>query len=675
MKRFVALLVAALTVFAVFACEPAVPEQTPDAANTPEPTATQAESTPEYTDPLTPTVGGQVTIGDTVMLTGEWLPYWDQWSLADEDLSQLVNTVSTVTQTKGGEYIWDTSVVEKCVPVMVDNEGGWQDKIYVITIHDDLKWSNGDPITAKDFVASLLLFSSPVGRLVGALGDLGKYFVGYDDFTSEEGTPGHTRKFAGVRLLDDYKFSVKINGDPEAGYIPYYYDLHYADIIPINTDYWFPWDHDVVDDGDGAYFSGPFSTNNSFLISYLTQVRYDTYECVTAGAYTIARLNYVSNEMEAILERNPLYKGNYEGQQPYIERVVYKYINFGECFTALLEDEIDVVFGLMSLYDIDVAHRFSETSGRFGVHTYYRNGGERILFQCDFSPTQFLAVRQAIAHLMDRETFLEYFSSGRGAVVHGPYGLDTWMYRESEAELLAALNTYEYSVERAIELLEGDGWIYNADGTPYSGTGVRYKRVTDAEAGSYPHVVEVAGEKYMGLVLEHCTSRSFDSMDYLLQTLIETQQADDVGMQVNVYRTNVYDMMCHIYRDVESGAQYGVPLFCTYNFESNYTAAYDVADTWSFDPELVGTMQNVHYFFNGELERLAADMVYGVEAGDHEGYRRLWLEYVLLMNEYLPELPVYANEYCDVYDSKIQNYDSNTMWSFAQQLIYCWVTE
>lgn len=43
-------------------------------------------------------------------------------------------------------------------------------------------------------------------------------------------------------------------------------------------------------------------------------------------------------------------------------------------------------------------------------------------FQCDFGPTQFEAVRHAVALLLDRNEFANTFCQGWGGVVNGMYG-------------------------------------------------------------------------------------------------------------------------------------------------------------------------------------------------------------------------------------------------------------
>lgn len=51
------------------------------------------------------------------------------------------------------------------------------------------------------------------------------------------------------------------------------------------------------------------------------------------------------------------------------------------------------------------------------------------------------------------------------------------MYQESKEELSEKLNPYAYSVDKAIEELEKDGWVYDENGDAYT-SGIRYKKVT-----------------------------------------------------------------------------------------------------------------------------------------------------------------------------------------------------
>ena len=58
-----------------------------------------------------------------------------------------------------------------------------------------------------------------------------------------------------------------------------------------------------------------------------------------------------------------------------------------------------------------------------------RAGYGMLNFQCDFGPTQFEAVRHAVALLLDRNEFANTFCQGWGGVVNGMYGTGLWQYQ------------------------------------------------------------------------------------------------------------------------------------------------------------------------------------------------------------------------------------------------------
>ena len=127
--------------------------------------------------------------------------------------------------------------------------------------------------------------------------------------------------------------------------------------------------------------------------------------------------------------------------------------------------------------------RYYQSQADAGLLTgvgYPRSGFGYLMFQCDLGPTQFRAVRQAVACLLDRETFAKQFCQDFGVPVHGPYDASRWEYLENAAELEAKLDLYACDPARAVKLLEEDGWVLAEDGSAYV-SGLRYKQVTPEE--------------------------------------------------------------------------------------------------------------------------------------------------------------------------------------------------
>ena len=232
---------------------------------------------------------------------------------ADLDIQNLTSGLSTVTTNKEGGYQFDDTVVKEHTEV--DNEDG--SRTYTITIYDDLKFSDGSPITAKNYLAFTMVFSSPVGAAAAGKDHMsGMQLLGFDTFNTYDGTEGSgTKEFAGLRLIDDYTFSITV--DPN--YMPYFYAIAYAGMTPYYLPMWIG-DADIKDDGNGAYFTEEFyaKDGDKYTVADIisaTALNTDT-TYPYSGAYVVE--SYDSADKSAVLKKNEYYKGNYEGVVPSI---------------------------------------------------------------------------------------------------------------------------------------------------------------------------------------------------------------------------------------------------------------------------------------------------------------------------------------------------------------------
>ena len=421
MKRFFATLLALMMVFTLVFMVACGGETggSPDPNPTKDPNSSATPAPPPPS--LEPTSGGQLIIGQTTELSGDWETVWTN-NAADKDVLDLINGTDTVVTNKDAEYIWNESVLTDHKEE-TDADGN---KTYTLTIRDDMKWTNGEPITAADYVARVLLFSSPVILKAGASATSGMYYVGYDDFKA-----GKTNVFSGVRLIDSKTFSVTVDGSDEKGYLPFYYDINYAGISALPITMWLGEDIEVADDGEGAYFKceeieavvekvddagkpvvddqgnpvtekltiPEFDPRNSDLQDTINAARFATSNRQTYGPYKI--VYYDNAAKQCVLEINENYHGNYEGQKAQIERLVMVKTETATQFDLLKTGQIDLIVGLTDGDEINNALDL-ESDGGYSTVDYERAGYGKIMFQCDFGPTQFVKVRQALAHLVQR---------------------------------------------------------------------------------------------------------------------------------------------------------------------------------------------------------------------------------------------------------------------------------
>ena len=583
---------------------------------------------------------GQIIIGNTTELSGDWVPYWTNIA-ADYDVYNFITGYGTVDMTFEGEYLINETVVKDYT--VEEHEDG--SKTYTFTINDGLVYSDGSPITAKDYVTSVLLWSSPQVQANGATATYGYDLLGYDAFNK-----GESKVFTGVRLLDEMTFSLTIN--PER--LPYFYELTMVSVEPTKLSYWTDETVDILDDGEGCYFTDNFTTEN--YKDRWDVARYGITEFPASGPYKI--VSYDESAKTAVLEVNENYIGDSSGQKPKIKTIIYKKVTQETALDELATGGVDLLFGMASGDEINQGLDLVDQGG-FSYTAYPRSGYGKIAFQCDHGPTQFVEVRQAIAHLLNRADFARAFTGGFGSVVNGPYGESMWFYQETKSELNNKVNHYPYSLEKAIELLEKGGWIYDANGNPYQ-EGIRYKKLDDGTL--------------MPLIIEWASSEQNAVSDLLVVKLQENPDLAAAGVQINQTVMTFGDLINYLYRDDTQDPKYGVPTYGMFNLATNFSPIYDLRNTYTTDPEKIKAGYNTNFLIDEKLEQLAIDMVL-TDPEDREGFKQKFVDFIVRWNELLPDLPLYSNIYHDFYNDKLQNYNMNSLIRISQALLYAYVTE
>ena len=203
---------------------------------------------------------------------------------------------------------WDPVVVKD--HEVIENDDG--SKTYRFEINDNLKWSDGSPITAKDYVFSLLLHSSPEFAACEGDATYGWALVGYNDHVQ-----GTTKEFAGVNLLGDYEFSMTISADQ----LPNYYEMANVAYGPEPLAAIAP-GCDVKDDGNGAYLTDGF-TEDLIRETLLDPDKGFRYKApVVCGPYKLKSVDLTTETVE--LEINEEYLGTYDGTKPHIQTIISK---------------------------------------------------------------------------------------------------------------------------------------------------------------------------------------------------------------------------------------------------------------------------------------------------------------------------------------------------------------
>ena len=510
---------------------------------------------------------------------------------ADLDVQKLTNGLETVATTKEGGYEWNPTVVKSHEETM--NEDGT--RTYTVTIYDDLKLSDGTPVTVKNYVVFPMVFSSPVG--VAAAGkdhQAGMTLEGFKTFNTYDGTEGSgTKELAGLRMIDDYTYSITVAAD----YANYFYAITYAGLSAHDVSLWIG-DADVKDDGNGVYFTDDFYAKEGdkyVMADHIVAASLNTDTAYPySGPYVVK--SYDSADKSAVLELNPNFKGNYEGVKPTIAKVVYKKIVSSTQLEDLKAGTLDVIAGITGGDETNEALALADGSEGKYVYTHYsRAGYGKLGFRADYGPAQFTEVRQAVAYCMDRAKFAKDFTGGYGGVVDGPYYSGSWMYKAAVDQGMI-LNAYATSVDSAIEVLTEGGWVYDAEGNDYV-EGVRYKKIPGAIAtendinykskdGAYV-TTKVGDDYYMPLVLNWYGTSDNPFTDQLMTGFASNDNVIAAGFNVQYTIGDFAPMLDELYQAAVYGYYSGSPLYSVFNFATGFTsAAYDYSYQMTIDPAM-----------------------------------------------------------------------------------------
>jgi peptide/nickel transport system substrate-binding protein len=643
-RRLLAFFIVMVIVFSLAACGGSggskEPAGTTDGSEEPAQTGDNEGQTDKTNEGSQAKVGGQLIIGNTTELSGDWIPYF-QNNAADYDIYNFISGYSTVEVTRDGEFVINKTVVEKDPEITVNEDGS---KTYTWTIKDGLTYDDGTPITAKDYVASIMLWSSPVVGEMGAENTYGKYFVGWKEFAT-----GQSKVFRGVRLIDEKTFSVTLA--PE--HLPYFYELAFVSIGPTKLSFWTDETVDIKDDGEGCYFTDNFTKE-----AYEERINKARQEIPrpSTGPYVLE--SYDEASKTAVLKINPKFQGNFEGQKPSIETIIYKKVTSETALDELKTGGVDLLTKMASGDEIQAGLDLVE-SGGFDYISYPRSGYGKLQFVCDFGPTKYPEVRQAIAYLLDRNEFAKAFTGGFGTVVNGPYGEAMWFYQETKDELNQKLNQYPYSLEKAIEVLEKGGWIYDANGNPYK-EGIRYKKTEDG--------------KLIPLIIEWASTENNRVSELLVVRLQQNPDVEKAGMKINQTVMTFSELLNYLYRDATQDPKYGEPKFHMFNLATGFTPLYDLSDRYTTDPELVAQGTNTNFILDEELARLAKEMV-KVDPNDKELFKKKFVDFIVRWNELLPDLPLYSNIYHDFFNAKLKNYQNNDLIQLVDAILYAYIEE
>lgn len=578
-----------------------------------------------------------VTIATATKLNGAF--FTSQWgdNTSDTEVRLLVNGYPTVVYTSQNTTAFNPTVVAN-----VEEKAIGEDKLFTIHLKDGLLFDDGSPITAKDYVFSLLLQASPAMRaLGGAPADL-SHLAGFAEYAQEQ-----TEVFSGVRLLDDLSFSLVLKKDK----VPFFYEKSFLLVDPYPMAVLAP-DAQVVDTEDGAKLE-PALTAELLQQTILDPVSgYLVRPVPGSGPYKLT--SYNAEAGEAVFEVNPHFLGNHEGRKPAIPSIKFIHASGDAALKGLQNGSIDIIHKLVDGKLINQGMKLDKVN----TAPYARRGFAFFAFDAQSGIASSKAVRRAFAYLVDSAKIAQEYTQGFGWPVYGDYGFGHWAIAEAaglkaiadlpteDGKSFAAFdelpfNHYDVHLSRAAALLAGDGWTYNADGEAYKAGQIRHRKTDQGLEPLTLSWLQIDGSK----------------LAQVAQNVIE-ETCKRAGIQLNVTKVSQQEFFNSYYGNEPKG-------YDLYLLASNFGQAYD--PYYMF----MNSKSKAYSLGQAEENLLAlAEALRQTPEGDNALFVERFMAYQKEYNEVLPTVPVYSNIYVDLYRNNIYNYRPAVHNSAAVAILY-----
>ncbi|MGF9909011.1 peptide-binding protein [Brevibacillus porteri] len=277
---------------------------------------------------------------------------------------------------------------------------------YTIKMKNNAKWSDGTPITAEDLMYTINAIKTP-----------------------ETGSPEITKydKVKEMKKLDDYTLEIKLTQlhAPFAfGLMQQLAPAHVLKDVPFKE----LQAHSYGKDPAKTPTSGPFKW------SEWKQKEYH------------------------VLDANPDYWGE---KKPHIQKVVYKiYADQNTQVQALMKGDVDLVDSIpvTQLEAVKAKGTINISTEPGPSYEYFAFNFDKKNFPNNYGLFEGQKTRQAIAHAINRQGIIDNILKGTGKIMDAPFLPGTW------ADPGDAAVHYEYSAEKAKQLLKEDGWVAGTDG-------------------------------------------------------------------------------------------------------------------------------------------------------------------------------------------------------------------
>ncbi len=452
-----------------------------------------------------PAEGRELIVGHTTETKGDFFTEMFGNNTADIDVRALIHAYNLVNWDQAqGVYLFDESVVEDVMVL----ESATGDKTYYFALYDDLRWSDGTPITAWDYAFSLLLMMSREIEQIGGKIYRNEHILGSDDYMT-----GKVPYLSGVGVLDEHQLAITLDHN----FLPYFFETGLFLCVPYPIQEIAPgcrvYAGEAEEDGDEYGFgirignedetvSEPVYTAELLKKTVLDPDNgYNSHPKIVSGPYVLTEYDgttcrfeineyykgaWVYNTLPDIFYYNrPALEGVGHGRQshnngkpltatkfvtvdrlgkdgksnplylvqPTIEKISFKLVNNDTVEEQFRNGEVHLVNKLS--YEPTVNALLANK--QLDEQDYPRVGMSFLTFSFEWKSVHEKEVRQAIAWCMDRDQITEDYCGKYGKRVDGYFGIEEWEYLICTKQLPYPINfrnDVKYTPEETQERLK-----------------------------------------------------------------------------------------------------------------------------------------------------------------------------------------------------------------------------
>ncbi|MEF2782664.1 MAG: ABC transporter substrate-binding protein [Clostridium sp.] len=369
------------------------------------------------------------------------------------------------------------------------------------------------------------------------------------------------------------------------------------------------------------------------------EIESNTDKPIGSGPYV---LNKYDKATGASLVKNEKFTG--EGDYA-VENIIIKKTDAATEYDELANGTVDLLPGQIEQNKIGPA----SLNDSLTYNAYTRAGVGFVGFNAAEGSTADVAVRQALAYATDRQTFVENFYAFDEAsdemkeqvlgyvpqAYWNPASTTMGAYVRGEQEV-KGLVEYTYDLDKANQILDDAGWVKGSDG-------IRSKD----------------GER---LVVKFMASAENSVLDTLLPMVQKSWK--EIGVDVQTTTLDFNTVLSTLTDDSKLGE------WSCFFLATGYTGVADTDANLNYGSDQDGKPYSDNYSRVVD-EELNGYLNAGYKTADAKVSEEAYLKAMIRANELVPYLPLYGNQYFDLYNTRVKGLETGPVhtWSLAMDKV------